>query len=121
MDRCYVDDSNDCPDARASVYGAKYGWSCRACDSFDKGGKATYSSGSTYDRRPEEYKGGYDNIDAGHVSKDGHRYGEQDDHKYGEKRYHKYGEKDDHKYGEKDDHKYGENDDHKYDEKDDHK
>ena len=29
--RCYVGASNTCPDARTSVYGAPYSWSCQAC------------------------------------------------------------------------------------------
>jgi len=31
---CYVDDSNDCLDARESVYGAAYSWSCEACNTW---------------------------------------------------------------------------------------
>ena len=29
--RCYVDDPNNCPDARPSSWGASYSWSCQAC------------------------------------------------------------------------------------------
>merc|ERR1711942_83488 len=33
---CYVDDGNNCPDARPSSFGAPYSWSCEACRSWDK-------------------------------------------------------------------------------------
>ena len=29
--RCYVGDSNTCSDARTSVKGAPFSWSCQAC------------------------------------------------------------------------------------------